>query len=224
MANKKIWAWLTTPLQTETNATETLRTIGKWWYGLAGVNAFLGIIFLRLPDMITLTIDLIIYVLAGYFLPRRKSRTFSVFLLIFALIMTVETFIIHLGLQEGVGGNIILALLALLMGYRAVHATFVYHARVNSQTIWKNVLIVWSITIVANTLVFFMVLVGSVFLEEFFGIYLSDEQMGNYHFVFLLVICAICFVLLTKRFNFVTFTTTSDDETGDTESLIPQSL
>jgi hypothetical protein len=212
MAKKKRWDWLLAPIRTETDATEVLTTIAKWWYGLAGLGAFLGIIFLLLRKVsIVFAADVGVFTLAGYFLPRRKSRTFSVFLFIFALLVAVETFKTRFGLQGGIGGNIILAVFAVLVGYRSIYATFVYHARVNSQTNWKNVLIVWSITIGATLLTFFLAVMGWFFLEQD-GIYLSGEQMGNYLTVILSAVCAICFILLTKRFDFVTFPTTSNGE------------
>lgn len=204
--------WLIAPLLTEADVTKTLVTLSKFWYAIAVLTFLLRTISVLIGSVsYEFVVDVGICALGGYFLPKRKSRSFSVFLLSYAIFVFVLKFGARFGMWEGTSQNIILPILALLIGYRGVHATFVYHSLLKSQTVWENVLIVWSITIGAIMASCFVALTSLLFLEAC-NLYLSEEQMANYLSGFILIVCAFCFALLTKRYNFVTFSLTPPND------------
>lgn len=55
--------------------------------------------------------------------------------------------------------NVVLAVVAFLLGYRGVQATLVYHRVAASVTVWKNVAVVVAAHFVAGTVVFLGALV-----------------------------------------------------------------
>ncbi len=79
-------------------------------------------------------IDAAVYAIGGFFLRRFNSRTAAVILLILALLGAGVTIANKAGANLGGGNNIILALIILWAGIRAVEATFKLHGRFSSAT------------------------------------------------------------------------------------------
>ncbi len=77
-------------------------------------------------------IDAAVYAIGGFFLRRFNSRTAAVILLILALLGAGVTIANKAGANLGGGNNIILALIILWAGIRAVEATFKLHGRFSS--------------------------------------------------------------------------------------------
>jgi len=201
------WRWLTAKIENEVDAIEILNSLAKGWYALAIWVTIGGIVFLspgRGISYFSVVIEnAILYFAAGYFLPKRRSRTFSVVLFICALLLASLSLAYRLGLYEGTGvKSIVFAVLAVVIAYRGVRATFVYHARVNSETLWKNVIIVWSIAIAASTLIFLAGVIG-IAVPGLYGAELSEAELVAVYRLLLTATIAICFIILPKKFPFI---------------------
>ena len=78
-------------------------------------------------------VDAAIYAIGGFFLRRFNSRAAAVVLLLLALISAGVTVANKTGANIGGGNNIILALIILWAGIRAVEATFKLHGRFSTS-------------------------------------------------------------------------------------------
>jgi len=91
--------------------------------------------------------DTILCLSGGYFIPNRKSRALSIFLLSYAGFTTVRTFLLIVGLSKDDFGtkNLFLGMGLIAMSYRSLFATYVYHRLIKSEISAKNILIVFFI-------------------------------------------------------------------------------
>ena len=78
---------------------------------------------------LSMLFDAVIYAVGGFFLRRSSSRTAAVVLLLLALFGAGVTFANRTGANLGGGNNIILAIVVLWAGVRAVEVTFKLHGR-----------------------------------------------------------------------------------------------
>jgi hypothetical protein len=204
MDKNKAWSWLVAPIKNDIDASQVLSEMSKGWYAVAAINAIAyAILFYTRGTGGENFLDVLFCLLAGYYLPRRKSRTFAAVLLIYAGTVGAVTFASRAGLYEGTGGkNIILVLILLLVAYRGVRATFVYHRSINTIISWKNVLIVWIVALLLGGLVFIALAIGVAIYERNSGLEMSDQAYGMWGMLPLAVILTITFVLLTRTFPF----------------------
>ncbi len=128
---KKIFA----PIQTKEDAEGALKEVSKALYVFAALQLVLGVIMLGIvfenPAFLLGLIDVGVYAIAAYYLPKNKSKSLAILVFAVTLLTGGMTLLARMGVFVG-GQNIILATLAIYVGYRAVHATSVYHKE--SQT------------------------------------------------------------------------------------------
>ena len=204
MDKKKGWNWLVAPIKNDTDASQILSDVSKGWYAVAAITAVVYTFLFYIGGTSgEFLLDVLICLLAGYYLPQRKSRAFATVLLIYAGVVVVLTFASRAGLYEGTGGkNIVLVLFLLAMAYRGLRATFVYHRSVNTTVSWKNVLIVWVVALFLGGVVFIAIAIGVVIYERNSGLEMSDQAYGVWGMLPLAIILTITFVLLTRIFPF----------------------
>ena len=180
MDKKKGWNWLVAPIKNDTDASQVLSDVSKGWYAVAAITAVAyTFLFYMGSTSGEFLLDVLICLLAGYYLPQRKSRAFATVLLIYAGVVAALTFASRAGLYEGTGGkNIVLVLILFAMAYRGVRAAFVYHRSINTTISWKNVLIVWIVALFLGGIVFLGVVIGAVIYEHNTGLEMSDQAYG----------------------------------------------
>jgi hypothetical protein len=201
---KKAWNWLVAPIKNDTDASQILGDVSKGWYAIAAITA-VGYTFLFYMGATggEFLLDVLICLLAGYYLPQRKSRAFAIVLLIYAGVVAALMFASRAGLYEGTGGkNIVLVFFLVAMAYRGVRAAFVYHRSVNTTISWKNVLIVWIVALFLGSVVFIALAIGVAIYERNSGLEMSDQAYGIWGMLPLTVVLTITFVLLTRIFPF----------------------
>ena len=121
------------------NVDGTISALARAWYFIAGLQAALQILLIWLyAGFVANLVDPTICAFGGYFLGTRKSRALAVSLFVYALAAGALT-VVGRGDGRGGGVELILALVIVVMGWRGVQATSVYH-RVNGlRTAWKHV-------------------------------------------------------------------------------------
>lgn len=201
MKLKERSAWLFAPITTQEDAERVIKDLAKGWYALAGLQAVVGLIlFFSGKNSVNFISDVPVLLLGGYFLQKNKSRTFSFVLLAYALSIAGLTIASRLGQYEG-GKNVVLALLLVWIAYRGVRATFVYHAQLRSEIIWKNVAIVSSIAIAITLVVFVLAVFAFVIIEQRgLQIGTADDTIGMYLLGGIIAALSICFITLPRRF------------------------
>jgi hypothetical protein len=194
------------PIKTEEEASKALSIIGKAYYTIGAIQAAMYlIVFASSPENrwggALGAIDGAIYFMAGYFLPRYKSRGLAWLMLLLSVVVVVLTIAAHAGAYSG-GKNIGLALIVLGLSYRGVRATLVYHKR--SQTIWKNVSVVGAITLFVLAVVMIFSFLIIILLNPSWETSMSDDTLGFYILVLGLITGVLCFLVLPKKFPMVT--------------------
>ena len=135
----------------------------------------------------------------GYFLIRRKSRALAGALLAYALFVGAITFLGRFGVIPPEGGkNIILAVIAVVMGWRGCRATSVYQRKMGHRVSWKHVSWISLSIILIEAVVF---IVSIIFLKLIFP-QINDDMVGNLT-VAVMAVCAAAFLIpLTRRYPF----------------------
>ncbi|GIK99536.1 MAG: hypothetical protein BroJett029_37450 [Alphaproteobacteria bacterium] len=138
---------------------ETIRRLSRAWYIFAGAHSLLvvAVAFNGAP-VIELILDPIGCAAAGYFLYRRKSRFLAVALFAYALLMAAVTVAARFGLTEG-GRNVVLALVVVWIGWRGVQATRSYAQGEELTIRWRNVALVFAISLVTAVVVWALAIV-----------------------------------------------------------------
>lgn len=191
------------PIRSIQDAHEVLDEVGNSWYGIAVVTLLFSFF---LGNFLSVISDAAVYAIAGYFLPRKKSRTHALFMFLLSLVVlsgTVYNAFSHLGGNQIVGGrNISLALLVAGIGWRGVEASFSYHSRSSESrgTVWRNVAIVWGATALVTAIFCIGLVVGNSWIETQKGVFLSEQEMETSLILGLLPVWLICFLGLPRRF------------------------
>jgi hypothetical protein len=101
-------------------------------------GAFFGVAFIQAVVALFIGyagfVDALIYAVLGAILMRFKSRVAAVILFLLAVVAAVVTFANLTGAKLGGGHNILLSLIVLWAGIRAVEATFKLHGRFSAVT------------------------------------------------------------------------------------------
>lgn len=187
--------WLLEPIRTQADAIRTLSNVRKGWYSIAAIPFVVFVIAgWKAAQLISLG-DVGIYLLAGYFLPRQKSRTFAWAMLFCSLYVLVLTLAARFGHYQQAEKNFVLALIAVAIAYRGMKACSVFHRR--SHTIWKNVTIVWGATVFATFVIFLASLV------VMYALYPDWESQEHSEFLLLIPLTLVwlsAFLVLPRRF------------------------
>jgi hypothetical protein len=130
MANPAKKTGLFSTIETRENAVKMARDAGRGFLFLAGLQGVLGVMIA--PAML---IDAIILGSLGLILLKWHSRTAAVLLLIVAVLMAGVTVLNRLGVTSSGGKNIFLAIIMLIVGVRAVEATFKLHGRFATRAV-----------------------------------------------------------------------------------------
>jgi hypothetical protein len=101
------------------------------FYALAALQSALGALMNRGDRSIA--IDAVLIVFLAWNMRRHRSRTYSLGLLVAALLALGSTFATRMGYLQG-GANVFLAVLSVYLGARALYATIVYHRRLGDRT------------------------------------------------------------------------------------------
>lgn len=183
------WDWLVRPIQTEQPAGSLLDELAKGWYALAGLQAFgmIGRAFMGQP--VNYVSDLVLQALGGYLLPRSRSRVLAVVLFLYGIGSVVAA---HLGFLEA--RNVFRTIFQLLVGFRGVQATMVYHSKAGSVPIWKHVAMVWIMLFLATLILIPVFAFVRGFGEALFARKISGDILGAMHYMTLLAVH-----LMTKR-------------------------
>ena len=203
-SRQKGWGWLSSRIESELDATVLLVEMGKLWYVLAAMQLAMGLYLgSRGGGSIANTLgDVLVCLLAGYFLPRRKSQAFAVFLLVYAIATAAVTVANKLNASSGGGSNVILAAIVVASAYRGMRAAFVYRRAVGGTVRWRNVAVVWAIAIFLS----FGAALGTWILVAVFKSALgspSTEIIGQISVSAVIVACGLSFALLTGPFPFI---------------------
>jgi hypothetical protein len=123
---KKIFA----PIRTKEDAEGALKEVSKALYIFAGLQLVLGVGLLGMvfgnPAFVLGLVDAAVYAIAAYYLPKNKSKPLAILVFVITILTAGMTLLARMGVFVG-GQNIILATLAIYVGYRAILATSVYH-------------------------------------------------------------------------------------------------
>jgi hypothetical protein len=189
----KGWHWLFGPIRTQQDAIQTLSELRKGWFIIAAIQAVLYIYLAWFTSLM----DVGVYLIAGYFLPRQKSRTLAWGMLFFSIFVFLLTIASRFGAYEG-GKNIVLALLVIGLAYRSVKACSFFHHR--AQTVWKNVFVVWGTTLLAALVVFVVSFVVIAAVYPDWENMMSDEQVGTLVLIPMILVSLVSFLILPRRF------------------------
>jgi hypothetical protein len=132
-----------TPILNEKDAERVLSDLSIFWYAFAILGTIVGIINIIHAISIKKISNFIlpiIFLFTGYFLPRRKSRVLSIFILIYFAVVAVAAVWYFLYVHPPEVGlwlvtivsslTLLIPLLAVLCtwaAYRSTMATFIYH-------------------------------------------------------------------------------------------------
>ncbi len=188
----KGWQWLFGTILTQEDAIRTLSELRKGWYAIAALQG----VFVIYMAWFTSLLDVGIYLIAGYFLPRRKSRTLAWGMLFFSIFVLLLTIASRFGAYEG-GKNIVLALMVVGLAYRSVKACSVFHHR--TQPVWKNVFIVWGTALFATLVVLVISLVVIITIYPDWEA-MSEEQLGILLLIPIIPVLLASFLMLPRRF------------------------
>ena len=117
-------------IENREEALKMVRDTAMAFFFVAGLQAILSY-WIGLGVLV----DAAIYAIGGFFLRRFNSRAAAVVLLLLALLSAGVTIANKAGANLGGGNNIILALIILWAGIRAVEATFKLHGRFSSVSV-----------------------------------------------------------------------------------------
>ena len=182
------------------NAEAIIADLAKGWYFLGALalvlQSFLAWMAWVYPANL---LDGLFCLVGGYFLVRRKSRALAAALLGYALFVGAVTFLGKFGVIAPQGGtNIILAIIAIAIGWRGCRATFVYQRKVRHRIAWKHVIWIWLSFILTGALLFII----TVNLLEVIFRQLSHNMVGNLAVLMLVVFSLLYFVILTHVYPF----------------------
>jgi hypothetical protein len=115
------WKWFNGPIASLEDADRVIREAAKSYFVLAAIQA--AVAFLLGPWIL---VDAAIVAVGGFWLLKSKSRVSACLLLGLGILQACQTFLNKFGGQKQGGSNIILALIVVWVGVRAVQATFRY--------------------------------------------------------------------------------------------------
>jgi hypothetical protein len=181
------------------NVDGTIASLRRAWYVVAALQGGLQLLRMWLSEgFAPELVDPIICALGGYFLGARKSRAVAVLLLLYALAVGAVTLGAMGGGSRG-GTGVIMALVVVGIGWRGLHATWIYYRANALRTAWKHVLAISGMAAVASLFVF----AAFVLFEIWWPQYAGDETLMG-----MLVVAAILLVVLavmwplTRRYPF----------------------
>lgn len=200
---------------TPLNAEKVILSIGKVWYILAALQAVIyGFLIYIGKSPVSDMIDPVFCLIGGYFLSGRRSRSLAIALLLYALACLAITLQNKFG-NGGGGRNVWLAVFVVIVGVRGVQATWVYHESLGSKTIWKRVIGVYAVTVLASVFTLFVGLVAYYVAAKIWpGFSLADDELGGAMIVLLILTVAGFVALLTWQYPFTMHPTTAQSPLG----------
>lgn len=118
---KSNWKWPFAKIESKHEAIDSLKAVSKAWYVIAAIKLILySYFFFTKTAILGLLLDTTIYALAAFFLPRIKSRSLAVFMLLFSLADAIEV-------STGGGDFLFFAFILIVIAYKGVQAAFAYH-------------------------------------------------------------------------------------------------
>jgi hypothetical protein len=169
-------SWLSSPIESAADADALLVTLGRGLYAIAALQAVFGAFLAWQSGSAAVFGDVVFWLVAGFLLPRTRSRILAVMVLLAALGVAATTFGARFGGGTG-GKNIVLALLLVGVGVRAVIATVRYHRFQQSRVWWRNVAIFGALYGTAVAAVFVFGMIGMA-ISEAIGFEWSDAAAG----------------------------------------------
>jgi len=184
------------PFPDEKSVDKSLSHVRNVFYALAGIS-FLGwgvLSYLRNDALFLLanTLELLLYLSAAYYIPKRKSRAFSAFVFIWTLFVLSLTVGTKLKIYSGVGSNIYMGIMAAFYGFAALRATNAYHRLKKSEVNKRNVLVVSVAATFYGLIGIAITGVLSVILEDDYHI--SNDSIDTILGSFVLGVILISFV------------------------------
>ncbi len=198
---KRRFGALFAPIRTQDDAEKALKEFSGAAYAVAALLGLLALAFALLGSVprsgragLELIPEVSIWVAAGYFLPRRKSRTLAVAMLLLA----VSELVVTLGnLSGGSGGkNIILALVIIFVCVRTVNAAWVYHREAKLVIRWGGVVLSLLVSLVAA------LLAAAVAAVIFYVAGVQNHLLGYFVAIPLFLIFIATLALMTRRWPF----------------------
>jgi hypothetical protein len=185
---------------TPDNVEAVIGDLTKGWYVL-GVLVLVAQSYLAWVARIYSAnlFDGFLYLIGGYYLIRRKSRSLAAALLAYALLVGAITFLGRFRVISPQGGtNIILAVMAIIIAWRGCRATFVYQRKVGHRASWKHVIWIWLSFILLEAIVFLAAIIAVSMFPQ-----INDDALVGQVTVTVMAVCAIVyFIPLTRRYPF----------------------
>lgn len=178
-----------------------LRYVGYGCYGFAVMALICGLS--KVPHGLPIASAFVvptIFLMAGYFLPKRTSRVFAVILAIYALYFGDGTYAhaVHATAWNFILiTDVVFTVVLLWAALRGLYLTNAYHKLRDSRVQWRNVVIVWGSAIGG----IFATAVFATILKNFNLISLNTGETILYGGVAL--ICTHCFLVMTRRYPLV---------------------
>jgi hypothetical protein len=196
------WLGITQPIDSEHEASAVLSELRKPWYGYGALQALLTIfLWWKGTGSLGGVADGLVCILAGYFLPRTRSRVFAAALFVYVLGCAALTIAARFGAAAG-GRNVFLAAIMVLVGFRGIQATRAYHRAVGSTTVWRNVAIVTALFALATALALAGCIAAMVGLQIIRGRELSDDATGSLGLVAVSLAFGLVHLLARRRLPF----------------------
>jgi hypothetical protein len=190
-------------LETAPDAQAALDSVGKGWLFVGVLSAVAGTIFLFFKNGSPLFLaDVGLQILAGILLPRSRSRLLAVLLLLYSFLTFGATIGNRLTGASDEGGNVLLAIFVVLIGFRGVWAAFAFHRAARSVVNWMNVAIVLGIYLAESIAVFLLgVLVACGF--ELAELEVSDNGLGGLMMVLVTAFWGGTYLLVRRRLAWI---------------------
>jgi len=183
-------------------AKERIGQLCKAWLVIGGVQAL--VFFLLLlngrGDPLLGALSTLLAAVGGYFLGARKSRAVAVVLFIYSLSVAIPAVAGFSRRPNAVG--IALAALFVLISWRGLRATWVYHRAMGLRTAWKRVVLISGLATLVSILAFIGMAVAVAILHPDS----RDESVKRLMGELFMILVGLSFVLivapLTRRYPF----------------------
>lgn len=163
-------------IQTVEQAEQAIKDVAYVLYTIAALRAVLG--FFIYPRVAPWTFDVAFAVVMGFILQKSKSRCVALVVAAYATLIILVTVATALGLFEGGGKNVVLAVIVAYTACRGVYATVLYHRWRNTKPNRRNVVILAVIAVVLTVVVVFAGVVVFVVLGYDLGRDADAEDVG----------------------------------------------
>lgn len=214
---KDLLASITAPITSAEDADKRLKEVSKalWFFASLQTLGSLVLAFLAKGNSIShlsSIADALVFAVGAYFLPRRRSRTLAVGVLLLALVDLVTTVLNRMDVSSSGGRNIWLGLLLVAIAVSGVRAAFAYHRYVPSRAQPRNIALVVVLTSVYAVVTLVAAAVMAVVFEW------SDDQAGIAVILSMIVVLTAGYagsLPFVRRRPFAVPVMTTPDESAD---------